>query len=58
MTSVLDYTRKLLYEHDCVVLPDLGGFLAYFSHAFYSEQNELYHAPSKTSRLQRSPQIG
>jgi len=47
MTSVLEYTRKLLYEHDCVVLPDLGGFLAYFSHAFYSEQNELYHAPQK-----------
>ncbi|MFN3382232.1 MAG: SPOR domain-containing protein [Runella zeae] len=47
MTSVLDYTRKLLYEHDCVVLPDFGGFLAYFSHAFYSEQNALYHAPQK-----------
>ena len=47
MISVLDYTRKLLYEHDCVVLPDLGGFLAYFSHAFYSEQNALYHAPQK-----------
>jgi len=47
MTSVLDYTRKLLYEHDCVVLPDLGGFLAYFSHAFYSEQNSLFHAPQK-----------
>ncbi len=47
MTSVLDYTRKLLYEHDCVVLPDLGGFLAYFSHAFYSEQNLLYHPPQK-----------
>lgn len=47
MISVLDYTRKLLYEHDCVVLPDLGGFLAYFSHAFYSEKNTLYHAPQK-----------
>ena len=47
MTSLQDYTRKLLYEHDCVVLPELGGFLAYFSHAFYSEQNELYHAPQK-----------
>lgn len=47
MISVLDYTRKLLFEHDCVVLPDLGGFLAYFSHAFYSEQNALYHAPQK-----------
>lgn len=47
MNSVLDYTRKLLYEHDCVVLPDLGGFLAYFSHAFYSEQNSLFHAPQK-----------
>lgn len=47
MISVLDYTRKLLYEHDCVVLPELGGFLAYFSHAFYSEHNALYHAPQK-----------
>lgn len=47
MTSVLHYTRKLLYEHDCVVLPDLGGFLAYFSHAFYSEQNSLFHPPQK-----------
>jgi cell division septation protein DedD len=47
MNSVLDYTRKLLYEHDCVVLPDLGGFLAYFSHAFYSEQNSLFHPPQK-----------
>jgi len=47
MISVLDYTRKLLHEHDCVVLPDLGGFLAYFSHAFYSDQNALYHAPQK-----------
>lgn len=47
MISVLDYTRKLLYEHDCVVIPDLGGFIAYFSHAFYSNQNALYHAPQK-----------
>lgn len=47
MTTVLDYTRKLLYEHDCVVLPELGGFLAYFSHAFYSEQNNLFHPPQK-----------
>ncbi|WP_428660902.1 hypothetical protein [Runella sp.] len=47
MISVLDYTRKLLFEHDCVVLPDLGGFLVYFSHAFYSEQHALYHAPQK-----------
>ncbi|MFN4147766.1 MAG: hypothetical protein ACK4GN_18230, partial [Runella sp.] len=45
--TVLDYTRKLLYEQDCVVLPELGGFLTYFSHAFYSEQYALYHAPQK-----------
>ncbi|MCU0339800.1 MAG: SPOR domain-containing protein [Spirosomaceae bacterium] len=47
MISVLDYTRKLLYEHDCVVIPELGGFIAYFNHAFYSNQNALYHAPQK-----------
>ena len=47
MSTVIQYVRKLLYEHDCVVIPELGGFLAHFNSAFYSEQNGLYHAPQK-----------
>ena len=47
MSTVIHYVRKLLYEHDCVVIPELGGFLAHFNPAFYSEQNGLYHAPQK-----------
>ena len=47
MSTVIHYVRKLLYEHDCVVIPELGGFLAHFNPAFYSEQNGFYHAPQK-----------
>ncbi len=47
MIGVSDYLKKLLYEQDCVVVPDLGGFLSHFNHAFYSGVNGLYHSPAK-----------
>jgi hypothetical protein len=27
MTAIPEYLKKLLYQYDCVVVPDLGGFL-------------------------------
>ena len=30
MASVAEYIKQLLYEHDCVVVPEFGGFLAPF----------------------------
>ena len=47
MQLVEKYVRKLLHEHDCVVLPELGGFIVHFNHAFFSAQNSLYHAPQR-----------
>lgn len=47
MSLVEKYVRKLLYEHDCVVLPELGGFIVHANHAFFSEQHNLYHAPHR-----------
>jgi cell division septation protein DedD len=47
MIKVSDYAKKLLHEHDCVVIPELGGFLTHFDHAFYSKQDGTYHAPQK-----------
>jgi cell division septation protein DedD len=47
MITVSDYAKKLLHEHDCVVIPDLGGFLTHFSHAFYNKHDGTYHAPQK-----------
>ncbi len=29
MTPIADYLKKLLYQYDCVVVPDLGGFLTH-----------------------------
>jgi cell division septation protein DedD len=47
MSLVEKYVRKLLHEHDCVVLPELGGFIVHAKHAFFSEQHSLYHAPQR-----------
>jgi len=47
MQLVEKYVRKLLHEHDCVVLPELGGFIVHFNHAFFSTQSSLYHAPQR-----------
>jgi cell division septation protein DedD len=47
MISVAEYLKKLLYEQDCVVVPELGGFLSHFNHAYFSGINGLYYAPAK-----------
>jgi hypothetical protein len=33
MTTIPDYLKKLLHQYDCVVVPDLGGFLARYQPA-------------------------
>ena len=47
MIGVSEYIKKLLYEQDCVVVPELGGFLSHFNHAAYSGISGLYHSPAK-----------
>ncbi len=47
MISVAEYLKKLLYEQDCVVVPELGGFLSHFNHAYFSGINGQYYAPAK-----------
>lgn len=47
MTSVGAYLKKLLYQYDCVVVPELGGFLAHYQSASYSEATGHYLPPRK-----------
>ena len=47
MASVNDYLKKLLYQYDCVVVPELGAFLTHYQSAAFTETSGLYLPPRK-----------
>ena len=47
MASVHDYLKKLLYQYDCVVIPELGAFLTHYQAAAFTETSGLYSPPRK-----------
>lgn len=36
------YIRELLLDHDCVILPDFGGFIGNYVPAHYDSSNNFY----------------
>lgn len=47
MVSVNDYLKKLLYQYDCVVVPELGAFLTHYQPASFTELSGLFLPPRK-----------
>lgn len=47
MAAVKDYLKKLLYQYDCVVIPELGAFLTHYQPAAFTENSGLYLPPRK-----------
>lgn len=47
MASIRDYLKKLLYQYDCVVVPELGAFLTHYQAAAFTETSGLYSPPRK-----------
>jgi hypothetical protein len=47
MAAVKDYLKKLLYQYDCVVVPELGAFLTHYQPASFTETSGLYLPPRK-----------
>ena len=47
MASVKDYLKKLLYQYDCVVVPELGAFLTNYQPASFTEASGLFLPPRK-----------
>lgn len=52
MASVNDYLKKLLYQYDCIVVPELGAFLTHYQSAVYTETSGLYLPPPQTGSVQ------
>ena len=47
MASVNDYLKKLLYQYDCVIVPELGAFLTNYQSASFTESSGLFLPPRK-----------
>lgn len=47
MTPIPLYLKKLLYQYDCVVVPELGGFLTHYLPASFSEATGQYLPPRR-----------
>lgn len=47
------YLHELLFEHDCVIVPDFGGFLTHYTPARLDLQRRLVLPPSKALSFNR-----
>ncbi|GAB3921827.1 SPOR domain-containing protein [Larkinella terrae] len=47
MVHVSDYLKKLLFQYDCIVIPELGGFILHYVPATFVEESGLYLPPRK-----------
>ena len=47
MTPIPAYLKKLLHQYDCVVVPELGGFLTHYLPASFSEATGQYLPPRR-----------
>lgn len=45
--QITQLISELLYQHDCVIIPNFGGFVAQNIGAHFSKGNSLLHPPTK-----------
>ena len=55
MERIEKYIEKLLLTHDCVILPDLGGFVAHYEPHYQSEEDHSFFPPTRS--LSFNPQL-
>ena len=54
MISIKNYISDLLYLHDCVIVPEFGGFVANHRNVSINEELSLFHPPNKEVGFNRS----
>ena len=47
MLDLGNYITRLLLEHDCVIVPGFGGFVANYQDASHDESSHTFYPPSK-----------
>ena len=46
--QIVNYISELLFHHDCVILPGLGGFIGNYKPAQVHPVSHTFHPPSKS----------
>lgn len=48
MKELLRHIKALLIENECVIIPDFGGFITYYSAARYCDEKHMFLPPYRT----------
>ena len=48
MENLVKYTSKLIAQHNCVIIPELGAFLAHSIPASYNVEDGIFMPPHRT----------
>ena len=54
MQKYIEYISDLLYLHDCVIIPDFGGFICNYTGAYIDETNGTICPPAKEILFNRN----
>lgn len=54
MRKYIEYISDLLYLHDCVIIPDFGGFICNYTSAYIDENSGLLCPPGKDILFNRN----
>lgn len=46
--SLAEHINKLLLDNDCVIIPEIGGFITQYSSAYYDEERQCFIPPTRT----------
>ena len=48
MIELTQHIEKLLYDNDCIIVPNFGGFVAFYNHAQNNEDENTFYPPTRT----------
>ena len=54
MHRFIEYISNLLFLHDCVIIPDFGGFICNYKSAYIDETSGIITPPSKDILFNRN----
>ena len=48
MKNIHKILKNLFYEHDCIIIPEFGGFILNYESAYLNQKNNSFIPPRKT----------
>ena len=48
MIELAQHIEKLLFDNDCIIVPDFGGFVAFHNHSQKNEEDNTFLPPTRT----------